>query len=239
MRLRVTTSALSCTLFIMTACGPPASSGGGNSGSGNGVTQDAGVANAQDAGQAAAPDAGSVSCNWPTENLGVAPGQHVPSNLAWQGFGPGEDQERNISIEEFFDCDGSRGVHAVLLVTSQYGCSRCTSQASGLTQMIASWAEEGLNIQVLTLKIEDSNGSKPASMEGVNHWRDAYALSTSFVAFDNGYTMIPREGGGGVRFGTPLNSVIDPRTMEVVDVIQTFDRSYASLLEVARRNAAQ
>ena len=231
MRLRVTTSALTCTLFMMTACGPPASSGSGNGGSGNGA--------AQDAGPAAAPDAGSVSCDWPTENLGVAAGQHVPSNLAWQGLGPGEDQERNISIEEFFDCDGSRGVHAVLLVTSQYGCSRCNSQASGLTQMLASWAEEGLNIQVLTLKIEDSNGSKPASMEGVNHWRDAYGLSTSFVAFDNGYTMIPREGGGGVSFGTPLNSVIDPRTMEVVEVIQTFDRSYASLLEVARRNAAQ
>ena len=43
--------------------------------------------------------------------------------------------------------------------------------------MLANWQRDGLNIKVLTLKIEDSNGTKPASMEGANHWRDAYNLS--------------------------------------------------------------
>ena len=128
----------------------------------------------------------------PTDNLGVGVGQRVPSELNWQGYGAGDEQERTISIREFYDCDGRQGVHGVLLITSQYGCSRCTSQASGLTQMIESWAQEGLNIKVLTLKIEDSDGSKPASMEGAGHWRDTYGLSNSAVAFDNGYTMIPR-----------------------------------------------
>ena len=212
---------LALALVLGAACGP--------SSSGDGSGSDAG----------AAPDTGPPPCEWPTENMGVAKNQHVPSNLAWQGFGPGETEERSISIEEFYDCHGAAGIHGVLLITSQYGCSRCTSQASGLTEKIAEWADEGLNIQVLTLKLEDSNDTKPASMEGVNHWRDAYGLSSSYLAYDNGYSMVPREGSGGIRFGTPLNSVIDPRTMEVVEVIQTFDRSYAALLELARMRAAE
>jgi hypothetical protein len=171
--------------------------------------------------------------------MGVSKNQFLSSNLAWQGFGPGETEERSISIEEFYDCHGAKGIHAVLLITSQYGCGRCTSQASGLTEKIAEWADEGLNIQVLTLKIEDSDGTKPASIEGVNHWRDEYGLTTSYVGYDNGFSMVPREGGGGVRFGTPINTIIDPRTMEVVEMIQTFDRSYAALLELARMRAAE
>ena len=242
------------TLLLQTACGPPppssdrrgATSDAGNADAGQQV-QDAGMpaqdtgSSAQDAGSQppTRPDTGPPPCSWPTQNLGVGVGQYVPSNLAWQGLAPGEDQEREIRIQEFFDCDGSRDLHAVLLITSQYGCSRCTSQASGLTQMLSNWQRDGLNIKVLTLKIEDSNGTKPASMEGANHWRDAYNLNTSYVGYDNGYTMIPRTGGGSVRFGTPLNSVIDPRTMEVIDVIQTFDRSYGSLLELARQRAAE
>jgi hypothetical protein len=212
---------LALALVLGAACGP--------SSSGDGSGSDAG----------AAPDTGPPPCEWPTENMGVAKNQYLSSNLAWQGFGPGETEERSISIEEFYDCHRAKGIHAVLLITSQYSCGRCASQASGLTEKIAEWADEGLNIQVLTLKIEDPTDITPASMEGVNRWRDEHGLTTSYLAYDNSYTMVPREAGGGVRFGTPINSIIDPRTMEVVEVIQTFDRSYAALLELARMRAAE
>ncbi len=252
---------LSLALAMIIACGPPPSTGsrggsGGNSvadaggnpvidagvgavtDAGNGQVQDTGAIPARDAGPPPPRDTGPAPCTWPTSNLGNEIGQSLPSNLGWNGLGPGENQERRISIEEFFDCDGSRGIDAVMIITSQYGCSRCTSQASGLTQTLADWrAEEGLNIKVLTLKIENPNGQGPASMDGVNHWRNAYNLGTSYVGYDNSYAMVPRSGGGS--FGTPLNSIIDPRNMEVIDVIQTFDRSYRSLLELARRRAAE
>jgi hypothetical protein len=212
-------------------------SGAGRRDAGQGQANDTGVHSVPDAGAPPLRDAGPAPCSWPTRNLGNEIGQSLPSNLAWQGLGPGESRERRISIEEFFDCDGARGIHAVMIVTSQYGCSRCTSQASGLTQMLENWRNEGLNIQVLTLKIENPNNQSPASMDAVNHWRNAYNLTTSYVGYDNSYTMVPRSGGG--RFGTPLSSIIDPRTMEVIDVIQGFDNSYRSLLELARQRAAE
>ena len=106
-----------------------------------------------------------------------------------------------------------------------------------MTQILADWRQDGLNIQVLTLKIEDPGDRNPASMTAVNHWRDAYNLTTSYVGYDNGYTMVPRSGGG--RFGTPLNSIVDPHNMEVVAIIQGYDRSYAALLNLARRRAGR
>jgi hypothetical protein len=241
---------------MIIACGPPPPSGsrGGSRGdtggnpvvdaggdpaadSGNGSIEDTGSTPAPDAGPPPPRDTGPAPCAWPTTNLGNEIGQSLPSNLAWQGLGPGETRERRISIDEFFDCDGSEDIHAVLIITSQYGCSRCTSQAAGLNQMLASWRSEGLNILVLTLKIEDPGDQSPASMTAVNHWKDAYGLTTSYVGYDNGYTMVPRSGGGS--FGTPLNSIVDPRNMEVIEVIQGYDRSYSALLTLARARAAE
>jgi hypothetical protein len=255
MKLHPLAFGLCFVLLIETACGPPPSTGtrsrsnadaGVNGSPDAGPGNDAGAAPAADTGSpvrdAGPPpppprDTGPAPCTWPTSNLGNEIGQSLPSHLAWQGLGPGESQERRIGIDEFFDCDGERGIHAVLIITSQYGCSRCTSQADGLTEMLASWRSEGLNILVLTLKLEDPGDQNPASMAAVNHWRDAYGLNTSYVGYDNGYAMVPRSGGGS--FGTPLNSIVDPRNMEVIEVIQGYDRSYSALLTLARARAAE
>lgn len=64
---------------------------------------------------------GPTECEYPAGPYGVAQGQVVPPNLTWQGFAPGSSTAETISIVDFFDCDGSRGIHAVLFDTSQYG----------------------------------------------------------------------------------------------------------------------
>ena len=64
---------------------------------------------------------GPDPCNWPSGPYGVGQGQTLPSNLSWQGYAPGATTPSTISIQEFFDCDGMKGIHAVLFDTSQYG----------------------------------------------------------------------------------------------------------------------
>ena len=64
---------------------------------------------------------GPTECEYPAGPYGVAQGQIVPPNLTWQGFAPGSSTASTISIQDFFDCDGSRGIHAVLFDTSQFG----------------------------------------------------------------------------------------------------------------------
>jgi hypothetical protein len=74
-----------------------------------------------------APASPVISCAYPSEgNIGVGVEQIVPSQLSWQGFGPGDTEPRDIPIAEFFDCDGSRlingqPVNAILFDTSQFG----------------------------------------------------------------------------------------------------------------------
>jgi hypothetical protein len=60
-------------------------------------------------------------CEYPPPPYGVAQGQVVPPTLSWQGYAPGNGSVTTVSIQDFFDCDGTKGIRAVMVDTSQYG----------------------------------------------------------------------------------------------------------------------
>ena len=70
---------------------------------------------------AASTGSGAVGCEYPAGPYGVAQGQVVPPNLSWQGYAPGSNSVSTFTAEDLFDCDGSRGIHAVIIDTSQFG----------------------------------------------------------------------------------------------------------------------
>jgi hypothetical protein len=65
------------------------------------------------------PSPVSISCTYPAAN-GVAQGQVVPPT-GWDGYAPGATEARRIDISEFYDCVGSKSVHAIMYDTSQFG----------------------------------------------------------------------------------------------------------------------
>jgi len=89
--------------------------GAATSGAGGMTTATTGMAAATSSGSGAGP------CQYPAGPYGVGQGQTVPPSLSWQGYAPGASSPSTISIQEFFDCDGAKGIHAVLFDTSQYG----------------------------------------------------------------------------------------------------------------------
>ena len=115
--------------------------GGGNDVNGNvgGATAGAGAnpgngAGAHDAGGSGTGLAGGTSgsggtgvgagptvCEYPAGPYGVAVGQTVPPTITWQGYAPGASSASTISIQDLFDCDGSKGIDALLFDTSQFG----------------------------------------------------------------------------------------------------------------------
>jgi len=182
-----------------------------------------------------APDATPApGCDWPGGAAGTEVGEVVPESVSWQGFGAGDEVERRIAIGEFFDCDGELGYDALLVITSQYGCPSCDNEASGLTAKIDAWAAEGLTVKVVTLLLEDPSGRQPATIDAAETWRDRFTLTNSAVAFDNSFSMIPRSAGGSI--GTPYQTLINPRTMEIVNQQAGYDPSYTELLRLARAN---
>jgi hypothetical protein len=70
---------------------------------------------------AASTTTGPDPCTYPTGPYGVAVNQTVPPSLTWQGYSPGASSPGTVSIQELFDCDGSKGIDAILFDTSQYG----------------------------------------------------------------------------------------------------------------------
>lgn len=171
-------------------------------------------------------DPGSATCSgWPGGTTGVGVGMTVPASLSWQGYAPGSSQPTTIAIQDLYDCDGTRGIDAILIETAQYGCSACSEQASGLNVQMQSWSAQGLNILVLTLLLDDQSEA-PATAASALTWRQAWGLNDAYVAADPGFSMVP-----GNDVGTPQMTVVDPRTMQVVALEEGWGGYYPPQLE--------
>ncbi len=91
----------------------------------------------------------------------------------------------------------------------------------------------GLNIQIITLLLDDPNEGPP-TQAGVENWKTQFGLEETGVYADPNFSMVP-----GTEVGTPQPTVINPRTMVVDCVAQACGGSYGNLLAIAQANAAQ
>ena len=150
--------------------------------------------------------------------------------MTWQGFAPNSAQAGTVSIGDFYDCDGSKGVNALLLITSATWCGACQEEASVLEQKTGG-AWQGMGIRVVTLMIEDGSGD-PATVATAQAWKDAFGLVTSAVVADPDISM-----ASSPSFGTPLEVVVDPRTMQVVERQEGYSYDYPTLTQLAQQNS--
>ncbi len=93
----------------------------------------------------------------------------------------------------------------------------------------------GLNIQWYTLMIDENEAKDPATPEGVKLWKDTYGLEHPSVLADPSIAMLPPGSGS---FGTPMFTVVDPRTMTVVHLQEGAGGHNEKILELAEKNKA-
>lgn len=59
-----------------------------------------------------------------------------PGDLAlthsWTGYRPGATEASEIHLTEFYDCEGSKGIDAILITTSKFNCPSCDLEAGEL-----------------------------------------------------------------------------------------------------------
>ena len=60
-------------------------------------------------------------CTYPKGPYGIVAGKTLPPRLRWKGLAPGSNRATTVTASELFDCDGRRGIHAVVIDVSQYG----------------------------------------------------------------------------------------------------------------------
>ena len=70
---------------------------------------------------ASASSSTGAACVYPAGPYGVAQGKILPSNLKWEGYPAGGTVQGSLSIEVVLDCDGSKGITAILFDSSQFG----------------------------------------------------------------------------------------------------------------------
>jgi len=69
-----------------------------------------------------APASKPLSCAYPTEGqMGVDVGNLVSSSLAYETtLHPFEETPRRLAISDLYDCDGSKGVDGIIVITAKY-----------------------------------------------------------------------------------------------------------------------
>jgi hypothetical protein len=92
------------------------------------------------------------------------------------------------------------------------------------------WAAQGLGIRWIVLMVDDPNEGPPTA-SGAKTWKDSFGIDSAAVCPDPKYSLVPYSS-----FGTPLNTIIDPRTMKVVQVTEGYGGNYSALTSLAQSN---
>lgn len=163
------------------------------------------------------PRATSSACTYPPGPYGTRVGDVVDPSLVWHGYVDDSGQPTTISIGDFQDCEGTKGVRALLIDESATWCGDCVSEATQIEPLVgAKWEDEG--VRVLTLMAQDAQES-PATTDTALSWRNEFALTKGAVCADPEWTMkrwgVAQDGGDN---GFPTNVLVDPRTMRIVAI---------------------
>jgi hypothetical protein len=175
-------------------------SGSGDDGGGEGGSQEA-----------------SVQCTYPSGPYGIAMGSVIYPAYTWKGYLPGSTTLSTIRSRDLYDCDGSKGINAILFDSAALWCGPCQMEAqdqSSLVQTGGKWLQEG--VAWVTLVIQDSN-MNPATTANALAWRNEFKLQQAYVFADPAWDF-SHPGQNGL----PTNVLVDPRTMKVVGVIEGY-----------------
>jgi hypothetical protein len=150
----------------------------------------------------------------------VGDGQVLDPTLTWQGYGPGGSSLITVKASDLFDCDGSKGINALILDDSATWCDGCQGEAQDLSTLTAQGGDFGAKgVQVLTLMCQDANSDAATSQTALD-WRNTYNEVDDYVLADPN-EIYKNEVGEAL----PKNVLIDPRTMKRVNAWLGWDPS--------------
>jgi hypothetical protein len=199
--------------------GKPGSGGNGTAGAdlgtapAPGTIADLGTLPNTPADLASAPDLAKPGCQYPSGSYTGKKGELVAPDAKWTCYAPGQSTTSPLTPADLFDCDGSKGINAILLDVSAEWCEPCQGEAQELNGLyLDRW--KPLKVVAVTLLAEDINGDPPTA-DVARRWRDTYKLPDIYVCVGPADRLDV--------MGYPHNSAIDPRTMKVYDSLEGVD----------------
>lgn len=137
-------------------------------------------------------------------------------NAKLSGYRDGVDGTREwteMSMQDYYDPTGERGVYAILVVVSAEWCGPCKEEAKDLPGFYTN-IYKPRGAKFLTSMIEDKAG-KPATQAVVDRWLTAYKANFDIAADPEGLVMLPKSDP---KWSIPRNYIINPRDMKIARV---------------------
>lgn len=174
-----------------------------------------------------------VACPYP-DNVawGNEVGQTIKSR-SFVGFPEGYNESEVIDVENYHDCDGSRGVRALVLDTSAVWCEACGVAAKAFSSVQYEWVNKG--IHVLTLLMQDGV-NEPATIQTAAAWKMKYNLMVGVGVDPDRTYVVPLSGDGS---SLPVVLLVDPRSMRVVSRWEGFKEIDPAIEELAQKNSGK
>jgi hypothetical protein len=158
---------------------------------------------------------GYVDASYPNGPYGFVQGSVVP-NMDFLGWASpsdtGYDLERieSIHLGQFYDPDGDKGIELLMVNASAVWCTVCQAEFLDLREAGVYAELKPRGLEVLGVLFEDSD-ALPARYSDMQTWARVFEVAFPFV-IDPGFKM----GAFFDRSATPMNMVIDARTMELL-----------------------
>jgi thiol-disulfide isomerase/thioredoxin len=158
------------------------------------------------------PTAKNVTvCAYPEGPYGFGVGKVLPDGLTWSGLGAG-GQPVTYHSSDFLDCDGTKGINAILFDSSAEWCTACQQEARELEGIIkTNWGPNG--VAVITLMVEDNAHNPSNDVNIANKWMKNFGLSNVPVVMDPEFNFVTGMSG---TIGLPFNVLVNPRDMKIL-----------------------
>jgi hypothetical protein len=161
---------------------------------------------------------GAPTARYPAAPYGTIPGS-VVENFAFLGWkAPGAANYEasafeRVSLADFYDPDGKKGIKLIVLNGSAVWCGVCRSEAGDIRSRTLYAKYKALGVEFVWSLFEDAQGA-PAQPLDLANWASSYQVDFPMV-LDPSLKL----GAFFSADATPLNLVIDARTMRIVDVM--------------------
>jgi len=178
------------------------------------------------------PETGAdrAALDYPPGPFGTGEGAIVP-NLEFRGWRAPAEAEydptrfETIRLSDFYNPDGSRGNAKLLLINaSAVWCSVCRAEMKDFrdADIYNQYKERGL--EILGVLFEDNNYN-PATPADLATWGSPRNFDIKFpLVLDPGFKI----GAFFASDATPLNLLVDLRTMEILDTTMGYDSTASS-----------
>lgn len=154
--------------------------------------------------------------SYPPGPYGVKPGATI-ANITWQGWRnpveAGHDPGKfgTISLADYYDATGDKGYRAIVLNASARWCSICKLEQSHLRAQRDEWQSKGV---VFIGSLFEGTTAEPAKASDLVAWSKTYKVDWVLVLDPNNQLGLFFD-----RAASPMNMVIDTRTMKIRDIV--------------------